>query len=464
MGWQDSFQPEPSGWQASFQADADPNDVIKSYGGGIERGAAATAMVLPNLLNSAVAGPQELYRGIRDTMQGNPTDNSPLYQPFYSSEEALKMLPSSLQPHDPQTAGGQIANISGQLMGAVASGVSPKRIIMDRASDTEPARLGKILTDNNVPVSMSDVMPDNSPTKKGLDLLSDLPFSGAVAREASQQQGLNQAVAKQLGMQADSVTAPLMEKAANESGDVFKYIGQNYNISKPQTEALLNDLSAMQGKFQSLDPKSANPLSYHINDILDKVNANGEIPGPAYSEVRSDLGRLARATSDPSVEQGAYAIQKQLDNAISPSIAQDMQKVFSENRGQYRNMIALEPAVTKNVKSGDIDPASLQQGVAKIFPNYEYNDPSSLPQLTQGAQLLRPNLQSNVSSPLQILARKYGWAGDAAQLGLLGASPVLGPASRLLNPQLRSTDFNPELAKNIGRALLAAPTAMTGKQ
>lgn len=454
-GWQESFKPE-SNWQASFKADAEPYDVAKSYVGGLERGAAATAMLLPNLLNSAAEGPQLLYRGLT----GREHDNSPTYKPFYSSEDALKMLPESLQPHEPTTTGGQIANIAGDLLGSFAAGTSPKSLMINRNQETEPVRLAKILTEKKVPTYLTDVLPENSAYKGIADVLGDVPLGRNSSKEALQQSSLNKALSKEMGMDSNTVNPPLMAKSQKETGDVFKYVGDNYNIAKADTNTLINNLATTQGKIQGLDPKSANPLNYYINDILDKVGANGEIPGVSYMQTRADLGRLARTTTDPAVEQGAYKIQKMLDKAISPSIPGDMQKVFSENRGFYRNTLALEPTVTKNVRSGDVDPASLQQGVSKIFPKYEYDDKSSLAQLTQGAQLLRPSLQAGASTPMQRFAKQYGLPGNAAQVGLMGSFPFTAPLGRMMNPKLKIEDFSPDMQKALVRALSSSGASL----
>lgn len=97
-------------------------DALKSFGGGLERGAAGTVMILPNMINAAVAGPQYLGKGISDTVMGNPTDkNFQPWQPFFSSEDVLKQLPEALQPHDPTTPIGVMANIGGQLAGGIGT-------------------------------------------------------------------------------------------------------------------------------------------------------------------------------------------------------------------------------------------------------------------------------------------------------------------------------------------------------
>lgn len=109
------------------QPDSPTMDAAKSFGGGLERGAAATAMVIPNLINQAVAGPQMLGRAMADGVSEQVTGmkaepRGELWKPFYDSEDVLKSLPKPLQPHEAQTAQGVGADIVGQLAGGIVGG------------------------------------------------------------------------------------------------------------------------------------------------------------------------------------------------------------------------------------------------------------------------------------------------------------------------------------------------------
>ena len=90
-------------------------DVIKSVGSNLVEGAVAMPMILPNLMNQAVAGPQELYRGLT----GREHDNSPMWQPFNSSSDVVKAMSLDYQPQSPY---GAAAAIPSQLIGNIASG------------------------------------------------------------------------------------------------------------------------------------------------------------------------------------------------------------------------------------------------------------------------------------------------------------------------------------------------------
>lgn len=93
-------------------------DVLKTAASVPERAVAGTVMALPNILNTAVAGPQLLGRAIAEKVDNalgiEPQPRGELWQPFYSSEDVLHMLPEPLQPHTPQTMAGVVTDVLGQ--------------------------------------------------------------------------------------------------------------------------------------------------------------------------------------------------------------------------------------------------------------------------------------------------------------------------------------------------------------
>ncbi len=95
-------------------------DVTKSIGSNLAQGALGVPMIIPNLMNGIATGPQELYRGIRDTFQGNPTDNSPMWKPFFDSGDVSQATGIAYQP---KTVAGAVAAIPAQIGGAMAGGV-----------------------------------------------------------------------------------------------------------------------------------------------------------------------------------------------------------------------------------------------------------------------------------------------------------------------------------------------------
>ena len=119
------------------------SDIGKSLAGGFERGVAALPMVLPNMINQMAAGPQLLGRGIAenvDKLAGiQPQPRGELWQPFYSSEDVLQMLPENMKPHNAQTPYGVGADLIGQMGGNIAAGkviTSPKTAEFVKSQDS----------------------------------------------------------------------------------------------------------------------------------------------------------------------------------------------------------------------------------------------------------------------------------------------------------------------------------------
>lgn len=103
-------------------------DTSKSIASNLVKGGVDMAMTLPNLVNSAVAGPQYLYKGIKDTFEGNPTDrNFQPYQPFFSSDDVTE---NSMVDYKPETTPGKLAELPARLLGSVAAPA-----VVNKASD-----------------------------------------------------------------------------------------------------------------------------------------------------------------------------------------------------------------------------------------------------------------------------------------------------------------------------------------
>lgn len=107
-------------------------DTAKSIGSNLVGGALDVGMILPNIVNQAVAGPQLLGYGIRDTVMGNPTTKNPkIWQPFYGSYDVEKMAGTD---YEPQTTVGKVAALPSRLAGGLATsaGIQSQRGNVDR--------------------------------------------------------------------------------------------------------------------------------------------------------------------------------------------------------------------------------------------------------------------------------------------------------------------------------------------
>jgi len=115
----EGFSVKPAAPAAPAAKESAVADVAKTVASMPERMVAGGVMALPNIINSAVAGPQLLGRGIAegvDKLTGTPPQpRGEIWQPFQGSEDVLQSLPKPLRPHTPTTPAGVIADTAGNI-------------------------------------------------------------------------------------------------------------------------------------------------------------------------------------------------------------------------------------------------------------------------------------------------------------------------------------------------------------
>lgn len=223
------YNPSANAFLSQYQPPPDPYDVPKSILGGAEHMAAAVPMVLPNILNQMVAGPQLLGIGLKDTIEGNPTTQNPkLWQPFYGSEDMLKQLPQSIQPHDPTTPLGQVGNITGQALGAVLSGKAL-------------SALGGVAGTDDPILTSADVRAKASQAYKAADNIG--------------------------GMAKPNITNNFLNAASSNALPTSARVAALPTVANSPSASLLNDLQSWRNTPMSLG--ETQDLDQHIGDLID---------------------------------------------------------------------------------------------------------------------------------------------------------------------------------------------------
>lgn len=324
------------------------------------------------------------------------------------------------------------------LMGMASQGaLSPKPALMGGIKESVPGKLSGKLAANDIPTYLNDVIPQDSAWGKIFGYTDNLPFSGRGGRESQQALASTSAALKTIGEDGHELTPEVMKNADSRISNGFESFGKNNDISSQAGSNLINEVNTLKkGKWATFGEDVQKRLAAQVkNNLSTKFNSDYTMDGKDWGSAQRSFGADARSTSDSDYANGLYDLQNATRNAMRKSITPDQWKPFDTLNNQYRSMLALEPAAKKAIGTGTIDPTALQTGVNKIYPNYVYDDPNALPQLTQGMQLLK----NQKSTPVTDLY-KYGWAGDVPQAALMAASPVLGPLNRMLNTQITPLD------------------------
>ena len=327
------------------------------------------------------------------------------------------------------------SDIASTILGMLGGGAaSIKNYVAPRLAGTNEAALATKLmqSDPPVPVRLGDVQ--------------------SAVDNAEQLRPITQNIANMVGIPSDEITPAYMGKAKGKIGAAMDTLAQNSYIS-PEKAGMLNDNLANALKNVSID-QNKSTVNNNFNNVLSNLDENGGLSGQDAFALHQRWGKLQRSAASTGNSDLADALgqgRSSLEDSLTSGMPEDLQPLWQETRGQYRNLKTLEGDVTKDPVSGLVNPKALAAGVAKIYPNYEYDDQNPLPQLTQAAQLVAPQgaLSAGLHDVAPNIVNDY-WNGAKS---LISPFAKLTGADRYLNPLLSPSDFQISKYQNLVDAL-----------
>jgi biopolymer transport protein ExbB/TolQ len=99
-------------------------------------------------------------------------------------------------------------------------------------------------------------------------------------------------------------------------------------------------------------PKFRGAVTKVVEKVSQFKDKNGRIDGGKLSELRSELGKLARSSSDPQLRYAFYQTQTKLDNIIKDALTPKQRAQFSKEGGKWKSLIVLRNSIegTANAK------------------------------------------------------------------------------------------------------------------
>ena len=366
-------------------------DVAKSMGSNAVGGGLDLLMTLPNIVNEMVAGPQMLYRGIRDTIQGNPTDNSPLVRPLFGSSDVEQWLGTDYQP---QTTAGKIVALPTRIAGGIAG-----------AKGLNAAGNSRFVTEET---SGKPVTPPKKPLPSGMENLDVLPAAAKGTSFSKKVNPLevgieaNQKISKQYG--ADTEMQRNLYSDLNQKGKIFSvkapdlyqklddmvaYLENKVAVDTPEYRAyteLKEFRDALSSKYgvQST-PSKTSPI---VDEFGNAITTAGKQGVKAYGIEPSDLVDL-KTTINSGLKPNKFStagnskilqfkkyVQGGLDEAsgLSPEFAKALKNAEKQAArvGMYREdslKPLWQPEDYVAWKSGGEIPADTQTRAAKFLEN-----------------------------------------------------------------------------------------------
>ena len=384
---------------------------------------------------------------------------------------------------DSPTAGLAASVAAPLLMSAATRTVRPIRPDLD----PERQRLIASALREDVPLTAAQ-RTGSTPLRYLESALDTLPMtSGAqAALQREQQAAINQAIMARTGTAADNATPETLRAVRDRLGGRFNELAarNKLNANNPQ---FLNDLSDLTHNARRYAVNGIdNSILNRVDDILSKVDANGMIPGRAYRELDSEIGRAIRGSgNNGDMRNYLGQIRDALRNGMDASISGEDATAWRDVRRQYANYAVIRDAMAgagEAASTGNIPGLGLQGALKRSVGRGAYAEGSGdLNDMARIAQsLLRKPPDSGTPGRMMMINLLQGGAGGVGA-GALAADPTgaaLGIGAALTLPKLLQTAYHspamqdylingipklagvanhaPQLNREIAAALLAA--------
>lgn len=203
------------------------------------------------------------------------------------------------------------------------------------------------------------------------DATAMVPGGGgrATAMQQRAAEQFTRATLRRAGVTADRADAPTMNKAFDDLGNQFNSLASRNEMV--QSKRLSADLTKALDDYKAVtaEPLRAPLIEEAVKQFVGGSMARGAyIPGRVYQNVRSGLSRQLGSlkAKDPPAAMAVRDIIAALDRSMEASIRLKNPTdlgAFRKVRGEYRNLLAIEDAVSgagEAASGGLITPAALR--------------------------------------------------------------------------------------------------------
>lgn len=264
------------------------------------------------------------------------------------------------------------------------------------------------------------------------------------------QQRLNQIAAKEIGQNATELSSTVLGKAADDIGKKFESISQ---AKIPLGQPFADDLANVAKQYSSVwggrgDTKVASMLEDAVAEAK-----RGAISGGRYSELRSELSKVARDAyngQNSRLGEAAEGFIDALDRAAVSGLTAGQAKTIAEARAQWKTLLNIERSLNgENLSASKMvttlrraDPRGFLRGGRQndLYDAVRFGDQfKSIVGDSGTATRLGPMVQLGAASGLgagigNVIAGPGGAAVGSVAMPL---ATTLGPAAYLSEPMLR---------------------------
>jgi hypothetical protein len=373
------------------------------------------------------------------------------------------------------------ARLGGALLGGRAASAGQRAVTPLPTSPQHRAAVRTLENEGVTSLTAGD-RTGRKPLQWAESATQDTPGAGGrAARMATEkQEQFTRATLRRIGVNADRAEPHVMAQAYTDIGQRFNQLaGRNNLMPSRHFDARLRRIGSQYESATS--PTMRVPMVEQTIASLRNpaLRQNGVIPGRLYQNMRSDLSREANRlrASDPPAGRAVSEIMDALDDAMEASIRLTNRGdlgAWRQVRGQYRNFIAVEDAVSRAGAGveGIITPAALRGAITRQGRRAYTQGRGDFNQLARAGETVMRPLPNSGTTPranaMHILGAIGGVATGSpypAVAGLFGPAVgsrllMSGPMQRYLSNQATGAlPAIPQAPASL-RGLLAYPGAL----
>lgn len=394
-------------------------DVVKSGGVGLAKGAIGLAGALGDLTSLGAKGLEhasnfvsdklgiERYQrperpGLLDNIPGSETitkaveeKTGKFYEPKTTAGKytrtAGEFLPSSLLGPGGlgvkvgtgltaavgsealgQATEGTAAEPYARVAGALAGGLAPTaagRAVTPLAATPQRQRLVDILADEGVTSLTAGQRTGNKSLQYAESFLGDGPLAGQGASRVQQegQQQFTQAAMRRAGQGLDDAAPETLAANNQRLGNEFRDLSAR-NTMAPDNQFITDVTTAVRQYRNVPNSQQAQIVQGYIDDIVPHINAGG-MSGVEYQAMRSRLSRQANNNrqNDPDLSEALRGIRNALDDAMGRSISPADREAWQTARREYGAQKTIEKTASRAGEAtaeGQLVPANLRNTVS----------------------------------------------------------------------------------------------------
>jgi hypothetical protein len=229
------------------------------------------------------------------------------------------------------TAGQKVANVVESSGAKAAAAITPELRKIYEYAKSKGIQLS--------PAQLSDSVF----VKRMAHMLDRLPFSGAPARAAAQQEAGNTALAGLIGQKAKVVDQGTMAQAAHDLGQKFDKV---FSAGTKLDTQFGHEITALQMEAEAqLDDTARRAVAGWMQRIKEQAKG-GFLPPHALQSLDQQIRKAATGGGDR--QQIAQAFREALHENFGRNAPAGVKQAWDQARRQYATMKTLEPVVARN--------------------------------------------------------------------------------------------------------------------